>query len=330
MARTQLYGYPYVADVDANGRPSLIAVSGTAGTADTTGTAEIIRLGANPVTGALYVEDMSGASGTSNVKIVAGTLPEVGNLAKGTVTALASGTITGGTLGNLNAGTITSVANVANGTLASVGTIPGVGVVTTITDISNGSLSNVANIHNAGTLNAGTLTLLSNLNSGSVVMTVGTLTTGTLQNLVSGTINALASGTVTGGTLGNLVSGTINALASGTITNGTVSTLGLHHADEFATVVSAGTSALGTVKAAVSGSVIYVTGMVISVGSASNVTIASGGTSTPILGTLFFSANGGVAAMPFDPPIRTASGSALVYQQSVNGPISITAVGYVD
>ena len=87
---------------------------------------------------------------------------------------------------------------------------------------------------------------------------------------------------------------------------------------------------MGTIRAAVSGSLIYVTGMVISVQAPSNVEIASGGTSTPILGTLFFAGSGGVAAMPFDPPIRTASGSALVYKQSANTGMSITVVGYID
>jgi len=118
--------------------------------------------------------------------------------------------------------------------------------------------------------------------------------------------------------------------AGTTTQTGTMQIIGLRHADEFATLVSSGTSTLGTIKGGVSGSAIYITGLVISVGSASNVVIASGGTSTPILGTLFFNANAGVVAMPFDPPIRTASGSALVYQQSTNGPITITVVGYVD
>ena len=128
------------------------------------------------------------------------------------------------------------------------------------------------------------------------------------------------------GTVAVLAKGTISA---GTIDNGTVLTLGIHHADEFATVVTAGTSVLGTIKAAVSGSAIYVTSLIISVGSASNVVIGSGGTSTPIGGTFFFTGNGGLAAQ-LDPPMRTASGSALVYKQSFDGPMSITCTGYVD
>jgi len=87
---------------------------------------------------------------------------------------------------------------------------------------------------------------------------------------------------------------------------------------------------MGTIKAGVSGSALYVTGIAVSVGSASNVVIGDGGTSVPILGTLFFNVNGGAAITPIDPPLRTSSGSALVYQQSANGPMSIMAVGYVD
>lgn len=152
----------------------------------------------------------------------------------------------------------------------------------------------------------GTINSVAALTSGSVRMTVGTLTTGSITDLAN--------------------------LYKGTITAGSIDTLniGRRHADEFATVVSSGTSVMGTIKAAVSGSAIYVTGLIVSVGSASNVEIASGGTSTPVIGSMFFNANGGAVAMPFDPPIRTASGSALVYKQSANGPLTITAVGYVD
>ena len=140
-----------------------------------------------------------------------------------------------------------------------------------------------------------TVTTVSNLTNGSVRMTVGTLTGGTLQ---SGTVEAL--------------------------------NIGRRHADEFATVVSTGTNVLGTIRAAIAGSAIYVTGLVVSVGSASNVEIASGGTSTNIGGTFFLNANGGVALLPINPPLRTASGSALVYKQTANGPLTIMAQGYID
>lgn len=122
----------------------------------------------------------------------------------------------------------------------------------------------------------------------------------------------------------NVANGTINR-----INGGTVDTIGFIHPDKFATVVSSGTSTLGTIKAAVAGSAIFVTDITISAGSASNVVVASGGTSTPILGTLFFNANGGMVGN-FRTPLSTAVGSALVFQQSANGPLTFTVEGYVD
>lgn len=102
------------------------------------------------------------------------------------------------------------------------------------------------------------------------------------------------------------------------------------HQDEFATTINTGTSVLGTIKPAVAGSQIFITGLFISVATATNVEIASGGTSTRIAGTYFLNQNGGVALTPINPPLRTAAGSALVYKQSADNGISITAVGYVD
>jgi len=139
-------------------------------------------------------------------------------------------------------------------------------------------------------------------------------------SLFTGTLDAVT----------NIAAGTLSRV--GTVLNlsaGTVDTIGLVHADKWGTVISSGTSTLGTLKAAVSGSQIFVTDITISVGSASNVVIASGGTSTPILGTLFLSANGGMVGN-FRTPLYTVAGSALVFKQSVDGPMTITASGYVD
>ena len=144
-------------------------------------------------------------------------------------------------------------------------------------------------------VSGGTLGVVSNLTQGTVRMSVGTLTTGTLQNLNFGTVDTF-----------------------------------YRHPDAFATVVSTGTLTLGTIRAAVSGSQIFVTDLVISAGSATNVEIASGGTSTPIMGTLYLNANGG-AVMNFKTPIRTAAGSALVFKQSTAiSPLSLTVTGYID
>ena len=141
----------------------------------------------------------------------------------------------------------------------------------------------------------GTLPVVNNLTNGTVRVSVGTIATGTIQNLVTGTVD----------------------------------TVGLTHADKFGTVISTGTSTLGTIRAAVAGSVIYVTDLIISAGSATNVEIASGGTSTPIMGTAYLAANGGLVAN-FRTPLYTASGSALVYKQSTNGPLTISCLGYID
>lgn len=152
----------------------------------------------------------------------------------------------------------------------------------------------------------------------------GNIPSGTITKLEGGTLGVLAAGTIT-----KLEGGTLGVLANGTISNGTVSTVGIRHPDTFATVVSTGTTALGTIKAAVSGSAIYITDIVISAGSATTVVIASGGTSTPVIGSLQLNQYGGMVGN-FITPLFTANGSALVYQQSVGCPLSITCAGYVD
>lgn len=140
-----------------------------------------------------------------------------------------------------------------------------------------------------------------------------------------GTINTVAN--LDSGTIAEVTSVTeVANVAGGTVVTDTTS---YRFADEFATVVSSGTSTLGTIKPAVSGSVIYVTDLVVSAGTATNVEIGDGGTSTPILGTMHLADNGG-AVMNFKTPIRTTSGSALVYKQSTDGPLTISAQGYVD
>lgn len=53
-----------------------------------------------------------------------------------------------------------------------------------------------------------------------------------------------------------------------------------------------------------------------------------GGTSTPLVGTLSFAQYGGLTSN-FRVPLSVTSGSALVYQQSVGCPLSITAQGFV-
>lgn len=166
-------------------------------------------------------------------------------------------------------------------------------------------------------INEGTQTFITSTTSGTEVIphqVVNSGTVGVVSNLTNGTVR-VSVGTIVGGTVGNLDFGTVDTF--------------YRHPDEFATVVNIASSSLGTVKAAVAGSIIYVTGMAISVQAASNVEIASGGTSTPIAGTFFFAGSGG-AMLNFNPPLRTASGSALVFKQSSTTGLTITASGYVD
>ena len=151
---------------------------------------------------------------------------------------------------------------------------------------------------------------------------------GTTSSLYSGTIleiTNLVTGTVT-----RLGGGTITALGIGTISVGTVLNIGLRHGDEFATTVQGTGTATGTIRGSVAGSAIYVTSLIISTGSATNVVVGNGTTTSPIVGTLHFNANGGIVATPIDPPARTTAGSPLVWAQSGTGPVDINCFGYID
>jgi len=236
-------------------------------------------------------------------------------------------TVAAGSLANIgvihNAGTLAngSLANLALAhTVGTVGSVTAIGVLHSAGTLVNGSLANIALVHTLGTVGSvtgvGTITtigtqiglgVVTNLTSGSVRITVGTITTGSLTSLAQ----VYNAGTIQGGTIIS-------------------DNLQFRHADQYATVVSSGTSTLGTIKAAVSGSAIYITDLIVSAGTTTNVEIASGGTSTPIIGTMHFAANGGLVTNSFKVYPCTASGSALVYKQSVNGPLTISCFGYVD
>src|SRR3990167_7224702 len=115
--------YPNSSHIDGNKVPSIMGVIGTLGTADTAGTALPLPIGVNASTGAMFVQDLSGASGTTNIT---GTVV-VDPMIKGTVTRLeggsvvvtagttqvsggsivqTAGTLTTGTLQNLVSGTV--------------------------------------------------------------------------------------------------------------------------------------------------------------------------------------------------------------------------------
>lgn len=140
---------------------------------------------------------------------------------------------------------------------------------------------------------------------GSVVVTTGTIT-------------------ISGG-IGTTNVGTIN---TGTINVGTVDSVSQMPPNQWGTVINSGTSTVGTLKAGIGGSVIYITDLIISVGTASNVVLGNGTPTVPLAGTMFFNGNGGLVSN-FRVPLVASSGSAIVYQQSANTSLSITAQGYV-
>ena len=186
---------------DASRFPSVTGVSGTMGTADTTGTAEVVRIGANPTTGALYVQDLAGASGTTNVLVVGGTLN--------------AGTVTVGSIGNVgvihNAGTLAVGTNNFGDVDIATGTVTLLSTVTTVSNLTNGSI----NILTGTIQNSGTTTgvgVVSNLTNGSVNVLTGTITS--VSEVVKGTTTLVS--TVT--TVSNLTNGSINLL-TGTLTS---------------------------------------------------------------------------------------------------------------
>src|SRR3990167_3487194 len=102
MADT-LTGNAYNPIITAQQYPTIMGASGSVGTSDTTGTAEPIRIGVNPATGAIYTESTGGQAGT-NVNIVTGTQQTLGTV----------GTVNGvGTLSNVGSvNTVTAVTTV--------------------------------------------------------------------------------------------------------------------------------------------------------------------------------------------------------------------------
>jgi len=261
---------PYNAAQDANDFPSLTAVSGTAGTADVSGTAEQIRIGGNPTTGALYVQDLAGAGGTNSVTVVSGTQQTLGTV--GTVIGLGTAT---------NLGSVTNVGVVHN-----AGTIAALPILNLTTGtITTGSLSNVAMFH-AGTVvqASGTTTLV------STVTTLSSLTNGSV-NILTGTLQS--SGTTTGvGVVSNLTNGSVNIL-TGTLAV-SLGTVGGKAASGVAAVANpvqiAGTDGGGTIYSPVvtTGGVLSAlmpTGTV-TTGSLSNVAMLNAGTVIVPTGTI--------------------------------------------
>ena len=248
--------YPYNALQDASQFPSLLVASGTAGTSDTTGTAEPIRVGGNPATGAIYVQDLSGASGTTNVNVVGGSV---------TVTL---GTVVGNIAsGAADSGNPVKVGGVYNSTQPTVTT--GQRVDEQSDERGNKKVylaTKLDSTNDSVAVGNGTLTLLSSIAAGTqnTLGTVGLLNAGTVSavnTIVAGTQNTLGTiGVVNSGTLGavtsvtNLVGGTVTAV--NTIVAGTQNTLGtVGVLNAGSVVVTAGTIAAHAITNLAAGTV---------------------------------------------------------------------------
>jgi fibronectin-binding autotransporter adhesin len=253
---------------DANQVPSIVAVQGTLGTSDVTGSAPTVPLSANPLTGALYVQDLSGATGTTNIT---GTVANTGtnvNVVTGTINSLPQ--ISVGTIPQVSVGTIPQV---------SVGTIPNMNIATG----TQQTLGTVANLNN-GSVNILTGTLQSSGTTTGVGV-VSALTNGSV-NILTGTIQNFGAGTISTGTLQNLVTGTINALAAGTITTGTIGGKAASGAAAVANPVQiAGTDSGGTVYSPLVSTAGVLTTNLTSSGTVLNLatgTLANSGTTTGV------------------------------------------------
>lgn len=291
---------------DGNQVASLVVVQGTLGTADVGGTAHTVAVGGDPLTGAMYVNNIGTSasvninSGTinvgtfnntgTNVNIVTGTF-NVGSVAitnapnvnvqsgtqqtlgtVGVVNNLATGTIAAATLvgGTFQAGTVTNLGTFVN---VSTGTQQTLGTVGVVNNIVTGTLANSGTTTGVGVVTA--------LTSGSVTMQVGTLTTGTLQNLNNGTlalvttVSNLTNGTVNvnTGTITTIAAGSQNTLGTvGVINGGTISVSPIPTITQptFGTHGTTGVSVFGTLAGGTSsgaGTEIFVTSVSVSLPS---------------------------------------------------------------
>lgn len=189
---------------------NVIISQGTAGTLSTIATDDV---------GSVQYQKIKldiGGDGASSP--FTGTVPEITNVAGGSV-VVTGGTIstqnTVGTVGVVESGSVV----VTNGTVASVGTVPGVGVVGNINGgsivVTNGTVTTTI-----GDITGGTIDQLTDgtvqVKGGSVVMTAGTVST---LNTV-GTVGVVNSGSivVTSGTIADMNTvGTVGVLEGGTL-----------------------------------------------------------------------------------------------------------------
>src|SRR3990172_2759320 len=200
-------------------------------------------------------------SGTTTAEF-GGTVRDVANITKGTVTKLEGGTVNVNMLsGTLNVGTVANagtVVEVNKGTInlgtVAVSNTPNIGTVTTLPGIPSGTINvgtftNTGTVVNVatGTINVGTATV-----SGNVGVATGTITTGSITNVAmvhagthvhpTGTVTTIAAGTQN--TLGTV--GAVNAIVAGT--QNTLGTVGVVNNIVTGTIAALTNLAGGTVK----------------------------------------------------------------------------------
>lgn len=243
------------------------------------------------------IDNIAGGS----IVVTAGTVvTTMGDLSGGTIDAITAGTVTvgGGTVTTILAGTqelLGTVANLAKGTITSVGTVVGLGAVGnlgagTITTLVSGTVAKVTN------LAAGTITRLEG-------GTLGILTNGTIQvgNLGAGTITKLE-----GGTLGILTNGTVQVgnLGGGTVQ---IDTKPVQNVETYGTLVDAAGAEFGTLlESSGAGTYHYIHGMSIVCHSGtvdSYLGYGSSITGTGVIARGIFSEGGGGIARDFDQPL---------------------------
>lgn len=253
-------------DLDKN--YAIIGVQGTLGTADTKGTSPTMPIGVDEATGAMYVKDLSGAAGTTNVQVLGGTVNRVqtvGALELGTVTLTnptgttvqfnngTVDTLRGGTLSVLENGTVdTQLQQYTNGdvngtpkgflamwrqsgdnsvqAVADDNPIPTHVRLGTITKVEGGTL--------------GLVTTVTNLSNGTIQNSGTTTGVGVVSMLSAGTVSMINAGTLTSlGTVPGVgVVTTVSNLSNGTVrvTVGTIAAGSI--------VVTAGTQRVGTLN----------------------------------------------------------------------------------
>ena len=288
-----------------------------------------------------------------------GTVRDVANITKGTVTRVEGGTITTsnptGTVVEVNKGTINlgSVAVTNTPNIGTVTTLPGIpsGTINVGTFTNTGTVVNVA----TGTINVGTATV-----SGNVGVATGTITTGSITNVAmvhagthvhpTGTVTTIAAGTQntlgTVGAVNTIVAGTQNTLGTVSVVNnivtGTLAALtnlagGTVKLNETPVNLATSLTTNGTTGVAVWGTLVaasgagtkqYVSGVDVVV-SSGTVEVAvtnigvGGSTGAGVLTRGVFIAGGGVSKN-FYPVIASGTNGTLSYWLGGAGTANIT------